>query len=279
MDKTIDFLNAMAAQAGVWIQNHYVNVIMAIVIFIVGKWAAKLLAKTSKKVMLKANIDSILVDFLAGIIRVTVVVFTIVAALSQLGIQTASLIAIIGAAGLAVGLALKDSLQNFASGVMLILFRPFKSGDFVEMAGVSGVVEKISIFSTLMRSGDNKEIIVPNGKIYGGNIINFSARPTRRVDMVFGISYDDDIKKAKEVMTEILLADERVLKDPAPVVVVSALADSSVNFNVRPWVNSADYWAVYWDMHEKIKIGLEEAGLSIPYPQRDVHLHSVEKAS
>lgn len=275
MDKTLQIL-AQAGDMGIaWIQAHYINVILAILIFFIGKLIARLVARGSKKVMLKANLDTILVDFLAGIIRVTIIIFAIVAALSQLGIQTASLIAIIGAAGLAVGLALKDSLQNFASGVMLIMFRPFKAGDFVEMAGVSGVVEKISIFSTLMRSGDNKEIIVPNGKIYGGNIVNFSARPTRRVDMVFGISYDDDIKKAKEVMTEILLADERVLKDPAPVVVVSALADSSVNFNVRPWVNAADYWPVYWDMHEKIKIGLEEAGCSIPYPQRDVHLHTV----
>jgi small conductance mechanosensitive channel len=181
------------------------------------------------------------------------------------------LIALIGAAGLAVGLALQGTLQNLASGVMLIIFRPFNDGDFIEAAGVSGVVEEIGIFTTTMRSGDNREIIIPNGEIFGGTITNYSKRSTRRVDMVFGIGYDDDIKKAKNIIQGILDADERVLKDPAPLIAVGELADSSVNFNVRPWCKTGDYWCVYFDTHENIKLAFDEQGISIPYPQMDVH--------
>jgi len=275
MENLTSMLQSLTQVAIDWLYQHYLNLILALVIFVLGKWIAKLVTSASKKVMKKAKLDDILVDFIAGIVKASVILFVVVAALSQLGVETTSLVALIGAAGLAVGLALKDSLQNFASGVMLIMFRPFKAGDFVEMAGVSGVVEKISIFSTLMRTGDNKEIIVPNGSIYGGNIVNYSARPTRRVDMVFGIGYDADIKLAKDTLMEILNADERVLEDPAPVVAVSELADSSVNFVVRPWVNSADYWKVYWDTHEKVKYAFDEKGISIPFPQMDVHLDKV----
>jgi len=165
-------------------------------------------------------------------------------------------------------------LQNLASGVMLIVFRPFKDGDFIEAAGVSGIVEEIGIFTTTIRSGDNKEIIVPNGALFGGTITNVSARDTRRVDMVFGIGYDDDIRKAKDIIKQILDEDGRVLDDPAPLIAVGELADSSVNFNVRPWVKSGDYWAVYFDTHEKIKLAFDAAGISIPYPQMDVHQHT-----
>ena len=194
------------------------------------------------------------------------------AALDQLGVNTTSMIALIGAAGLAIGLSLQGTLQNLASGIMLIIFRPFKDGDFIEAAGVSGVVENIGIFTITMRTGDNKEVIVPNGQIYGGTITNNSSRNTRRVDMVFGIGYDDDLKKAKDILIKILEDDERILKDPEPLVAVSALAESSVNFNVRPWCAKSDYWNVYYDTHEKVKLTFDAEGISIPYPQMDVHV-------
>ena len=249
-----------------------VNIVTALLIFYIGKKLAKMLVKLSKKVMAKAKMDQVLIDFLGTIFYSILLLVVVIAALEQLGVETTSLVALLGAAGLAVGLALKDSLSNFASGVMLIVFRPFKKGDFIEAAGVSGIVENITIFNTMMRSGDNKEIIVPNSGIYGGTIVNYSAKPTRRVDMVFGIGYDDDLRKAKALLMEILESDERVLSDPAPMVTVKELGDSSVNFNVRPWVNSADYWGVFADTHEKVKLAFDEAGISIPYPQMDVHL-------
>ena len=251
-----------------------INIVMALVIFIVGKMVVKALTNLAKKIMEKANVDSLLIDFIGGIINGILLLFVVIASLNQLGVDTTSLIALIGAAGLAVGLALQGSLQNFASGVMLIIFRPFKDGDFVDAGGVMGVVEKIAIFTTTMKTPDNKEIIVPNGAIFGGTITNFSARDTRRVDMVFGIGYDDDLLKAKQVIIDILEADDRILKDPAPAVAVGELGDSSVNFNVRPWVNSADFWPVFNDTHEKIKLEFDKQGISIPYPQMDVHQHA-----
>lgn len=251
------------------------NLVFAIIIFVLGKMVVKGLTKIVRKLLGKAKVDEILVDFVSGIVSSLLMLFVIIAALGQLGVDTTSLVALIGAAGLAIGLSLQSSLQNFASGVMLIVFRPFTSGDFVEVAGIAGVVEKISIFSTQLRTGDNKLMIVPNGKIYGDVIINYSAKPTRRVDMVFGIGYDDDIKKAKQIIEAVLAEDERVLADPAPLVAVSELADSSVNFAVRPWVNSADYWGVYFDTHERIKLRFDEENISIPYPQMDVHLDKV----
>lgn len=272
MEDMTQFVQGMVDVAITWVQQNYLSVVMALLVFFIGKWIANLITKAVRTILTKAKVDPILVDFLSGIVKTVLILFVVVAALTQLGVATTSLVALIGAAGLAVGLALKDSLQNFASGVMLIMFKPFKAGDFVEAAGVTGVVEKIAIFSTIMRTGDNKEIIVPNGAIYGGTITNFSARPTRRVDMVFGIGYGDDIKKTKEVLARILAEDERILKDPAPVIAVSELGDSSVNFIVRPWVNSADYWNVYWDTHEKVKLTFDEEGISIPFPQMDVHL-------
>lgn len=248
-----------------------INVLMALLVFVIGRIVAGLIGRIIKKVLHKTKMDNMLVNFVMSIISALLLLFVIVASLDQLGVDTSSLIAIVGAAGLAIGLSLQDSLKNFAAGVMLIVFRPFKEGDFVEAAGVSGVVEEISIFSTKMRTADNKEVIVPNGPIYGDVIINYSARETRRVDMVFGISYDDDIKKAKELLETILQEDERILKEPAPVVAVSELADSSVNFVVRPWARTADYWDVLWDTTETVKLRFDEAGLSIPYPQMDVH--------
>lgn len=248
-----------------------INITMAIAIFIIGKMVVNVLTSILRKILQKSKMDEILVNFVASIIKTILLLFVVIAALDQLGVDTTSLIALLGAAGLAVGLALQNSLQNFAAGVMLIVFRPFKAGDFVEVAGTSGVVETISIFSSTMRTGDNKEVIIPNGSIYGGTITNYSARDTRRVDMVFGIGYDDDIKKTKQLLEKIVTSDERVMADPAPVIAVSELADSSVNFVVRPWVKTSDYWGVLWDITEQVKLQFDEAGISIPYPQMDVH--------
>jgi len=248
-----------------------INIVLALAIFLLGKFIVKVLVRFSKKLMVKAKVDNILVNFIASIINAVLLLFVVIAALDQLGVETTSLIALIGAAGLAVGLALQGTLQNLASGVMLIIFRPFNGGDFVEAAGVSGIIEEIGIFTTTMRTGDNREIIIPNGEIFGGTITNYSKRSTRRVDMVFGIGYDDDIKKAKEIIGRILDEDERILKDPAPTVAVAELADSSVNFNVRPWCETGEYWNVYGDTHEKIKLAFDAEGISIPYPQMDIH--------
>lgn len=251
-----------------------INIVMALAIFVVGKMAVGIITNLIKKLMIRAKMDTLLVNFIASIARTVLLLFVVIASLNQLGVDTTSLIALIGAAGLAIGLALQGTLQNLASGVMLIIFRPFSDGDLVEAAGVTGVVEEIGIFTTTMRSGDNREIIIPNGEIFGGTITNLSKRDTRRVDMVFGIGYDDDIKKAKQLIEQILAADERVLKDPAPLIAVGELADSSVNFNVRPWCKTGDYWGVYFDTHENIKLTFDEQGISIPYPQMDVHQHA-----
>ncbi len=255
-----------------------VDIVIALAIFFIGRWVTKQLIKLLERILRKSKVDDMLINFIASIANVILLLFVIVAALNQLGVDTTSLIALVGAAGLAIGLSLQDSLKNFAAGVMLIIFKPFREGDFVDAAGVSAVVEHIQIFNTVMRTGDNREVIVPNGAIYSGVITNFSARDTRRVDMVFGIGYDDDLRKAKAILAEIIDADERILKDPAPVIAVSELADSSVNFVVRPWVNSADYWAVLWETTEAVKLRFDEEGISIPYPQMDVHLHKQEEA-
>ena len=249
------------------------NVLIAIAIYLVGRWIGKRLVKLIDTIMSARSIDTALREFISSILSVLITFVVAVVAIEQLGVDTTSLLAILGAAGLAVGLALKDSLSNFAAGVMLIVFRPFNIGDFVNAAGIAGVVEKISVFSTQFRTGDNQEIIVPNAHIYGGVIINVSAKPTRRVDLVIGIGYDDDIKKARDLMLQVIAADDRILKDPEPVVAVNELGDSSVNFVVRPWVKSADYWAVKWELLETIKETFDQNGVSIPYPQQDVHMH------
>ncbi|WP_417227920.1 mechanosensitive ion channel family protein [Amphritea sp.] len=248
-----------------------INIAMAAAIFIIGRMVSKFLVNLLGKVLRKGKMEDILVNFISAIANILLLLVVVVASLDQLGVDTTSMIALVGAAGLAVGLALQGSLQNFAAGVMLIVFRPFKEGDFIEAAGVAGVVEHISIFNTIMRTGDNKEVIVPNGNIYSGVITNYSARDTRRVDMVFGIGYGDDLKKAKALLEEIVTSDERVLQDPAPVIAVSELADSSVNFVVRPWVKSADFWAVKFDTTENVKLRFDQEGISIPFPQMDVH--------
>ena len=267
LNSDVDYLNT-------YIIPWAINIGMALIIFIFGRWIARAVTNAVGRLMKKAGLDESLVDFLGNLIYAALLVVVIIAALDKLGVDTTSVMAIFATAGLAVGLALKDSLGNLAAGVMLVLFKPFKLGDFIEAGGVTGVVESIRIFSTLLKTPDNREITVPNGQIYGGTIVNYSARDTRRIDMVFGIGYDDDIRLAKQLIEEIMAADARILKDPAATVAVAELADSSVNFNVRPWVKSEDYWDVRSDLLENVKLTFDERGISIPYPQTDVHLFS-----
>ncbi len=248
---------------------------IALAIFIVGRWISRWLTSVTRKLMTRSNMDVILVNFLGNLVYTVLILVVVMATLDQLGIQTTSLLAVFGAAGLAIGLALKDSLSNFSSGILIILFRPFKVGDFIEAGGASGVVEEVRMFATIMRSGDNRQIIVPNGQIYSGTITNYSAKPTRRIDLVFGIGYGDDMAKAKKIIDDIMQQDNRILSDPAPGVALGELADSSVNFNVRPWVKSEDYWPVRSDLLEKIKLAFDANGISIPYPQQDVYMHNV----
>lgn len=249
-----------------------IKIVGAIAIVVLGRIVVGILARIVRKLMDKSQVDGTLIKFVVSLTRIALMTFVFIAALGTLGVQTASFVAVIGAAGLAVGFALQGSLSNFAAGVMLIMFRPFKSGDYVEAGGTAGVVEAVHIFITEFKTPDNRKVIVPNGQITGGTIINYSAKETRRVDMVFGIGYGDDIKKAKDILERILDEDERVLKDPAYTVAVLELGDSSVNFAVRPWVKTPDYWAVYFDVHEKVKLTFDREGISIPFPQRDVHL-------
>jgi len=260
-----------------YILKYGLSLVFAIVIFFVGKWLAGVISRWIAKMMEKGKVDAALVGFTKNIVHAAIMVFTILAAIGQLGIQTTSFIAVIGAAGLAIGLSLQGTLSNFAAGVMLILFRPFKVGDFIQAGGEMGSVKEIQIFNTILAHPDNRKIICPNSKISGDTIINFSAIDKRRIDMTFGISYDDDMKVAKKVLTDLVTSDSRILKDPEPTIAVAELGDSSVNLICRPWVNPADYWAVTFDLTEKGKVELEKAGCSIPYPQRDVHLYN-EKA-
>lgn len=259
----------------VYILPYGTKLLLALAIFFIGRIVVKSLVNINRRIMQASKVDKMLVNFISAIVNALLMLFVLVAALDQLGFNTTSLVALLGAAGLAIGLSLQDSLKNFAAGVMLIVFRPFKVGNYIEAAGISGTVVEVGIFSTTMKTPDNKRIIVPNGKIYGDNIINFSAMPTRRVDMVFGISYDDDIRKAKAVLQELLMHDDRILAEPEPVLALSELADSSVNFVVRPWVKSADYWALRWDFTEQVKLRFDEEGINFPYPQMDVHVRKI----
>jgi len=260
-----------------WAAFYSLKIVAAVAIFIVGRWIAKLLRNLVERMMTKGKVDETLVKFVGNITYVALIVIVAIAALNQLGIQTTSFIAIIGAAGLAIGLALQGSLANFAAGVLMIIFRPFKVGDYVEGAGAAGTVEEISIFTTVLKSPDNKIIIVPNAKITGDNIVNYSAKDSRRLDLVIGVSYSDDLQKVKEVLYDILKNDDRILKDPAPTVGVLELADSSVNFAVRPWVRTGDYWTLFFDLKEKIKERFDAESISIPFPQQDVHLYEVKR--
>ena len=253
-----------------------INLVLALLIFYVGKFVISLIVRGIRKVMQAQEVDKTLETFVCNLVRMVLLVIVIIAAIGQLGIQTTSFIAIFGAAGLAVGLALQGSLANFASGVLIVMFRPYKVGDFVEAAGIAGVVEQVQILTTILKTGDNKQIIVPNGQIMDSIITNYSANDQRRVDMVVGVSYDDDLDKVRSTLQELIDADDRILDEPACTIAVSALADSSVNFVVRPWVKTADYWGVMFDMTEAIKKRFDKEGISFPFPQQDVHLHTVK---
>jgi len=244
----------------------------ALLIFLIGKWIARWITNILIRLMKSRDVDVTLIKFLEGIIYYALLASVIIAAAGQLGIKTTSFLAVLGAASLAIGLALKDSLSNFSSGVMLILFRPFRVGDVVMIGGETGKVEAISVFSTILNTGDNQKKIIPNGAISNATITNITANPTRRVDLVVGIGYDDDIRKAKETLEAILAADTRIHQDPAPTVAVSALGASSVDLVVRPWVDTDDYWDVYFSLNETIKLTFDEKGISFPFPQQDVHL-------
>ncbi|UCD89285.1 MAG: mechanosensitive ion channel [Desulfobacterales bacterium] len=249
------------------------RVVAAIVVLLLGRWIAKGLTKVIEKVLNKKEVDATIISFVKSLTYIALLVFVVLAALGQLGIQTTSFIAVIGAAGLAIGLALQGSLSNFAAGFLMIIFRPFKVGDYIEGAGVAGTVEAIQIFTTQLKTPDNKTGIVPNAKITGDNITNYTMKGTRRVDMVFGIGYGDDIDTAKSILEDLVANDNRILDDPPVKIAVVELADSSVNFVVRPWVKSDDYWDVYFELTENVKKRFDAEGVSIPFPQQDVHVY------
>jgi small conductance mechanosensitive channel len=246
----------------------------ALAIFLIGKFVIRLLVGAISKVMTKQAVDKTLETFICNLVRISLMVVVVIAAIGALGVETTSFIAIFGAAGLAVGLALQGSLSNFASGVLIVLFRPYRVGDFIEAAGIAGSVEQVQILTTILKTGDNKQIIVPNSQIMDSIITNYSANDTRRVDMVIGVSYDDDLDKVRKTLQDLIAAEDRILDEPATTIAVSALADSSVNFVVRPWVKSSDYWGVMFDMTEAIKKRFDKEGISFPYPQQDVHLYN-----
>ncbi len=249
-----------------------IKIIAAIAIFFIGRLVARVVTNGIRKLMSSQEIDRILQTFVSNLVYWALMTFVIIAAINQVGVQTTSLIAIMGAAGLAVGLAMQGSLANFAAGVLIVMFRPYKVGDFVEAAGIAGAVVQVQILTTILKTGDNKQIVVPNAQIMGSIITNYSANDTRRIDLVVGIGYDDDIDKAPDTIEKLVDADDRILKDPACLIAVSELADSSVNLIVRPWVKTSDYWRVNFDLTEAIKKRFDKEGISFPYPQQDVHL-------
>ncbi|MCJ2162961.1 MULTISPECIES: mechanosensitive ion channel domain-containing protein [unclassified Pseudodesulfovibrio] len=261
-----------------YVTEYGVRILIALVIFVVGRMVARTLAKASQKIMLKANVDETLSTFLKNIVFYALLAAVVIAALGQAGINITSFLAVLGAAGLAIGLALKDSLSNFAAGVMLILLKFFKKGDYVTVGGESGTVTTINIFNTVLTTPDNKVITVPNSAVLGGTITNVTANDTRRVDLVIGIGYDDDLLKAKQVLQRIVSEEPRVLAEPAPLIEVLELGNSSVNFVVRPWCKTGDYWGVYFALTEKVKLVFDQEGISIPYPQQDVHIYPTDKA-
>lgn len=254
------------------ILGYGMKLVVAIVIFLIGRWVAKLLSSLVRNILTKRQMDVTVTGFIGNIVSTLVMIVTLIAVLGKLGVETASLVAVLGAAGLAVGLALQGSLSNFASGVLLVTFRPCRAGDYIEAAGVAGTVQEINIFSTTLLTPDNKRITCPNSSIMNDVIVNFSAMDTRRVDLVIGVAYHSDLQEVKAALSKAVSENSLVLAEPAPTIEVSALADSSINFVVRPWVNSADYWTAYFGLHAAIKVELDKAGISIPFPQMDVHV-------
>ncbi|MBP6440693.1 MAG: mechanosensitive ion channel [Caldilineaceae bacterium] len=246
----------------------------ALVVFLIGRLVVNWIVRFARRYMERRKLDALIVNFTANILNWALLLIVIIMSLNQLGIDTTAMVALLAAAGLAIGLALQDSMKNFASGVLLIVFRPFATGHYVEAAGSSGIVESITLFTSTLLTLDNREIIVPNSSIYADTITNYSSRPLRRVDMVFGVSYGDDLRKVRELLQQIVAEDKRVLADPAPTIVVGELADSSVNFFVQPWVKNADYWDVKWAITERVKLTFDDQGITIPYPQMDVHMQN-----
>lgn len=257
--------------------SYAVNIVAAIAIIIVGMIVARMISNTVNKLMRARHIDATVADFLSALVRYGVIAFTLIAAMGRVGVQTASVIAVLGAAGLAIGLALQGSLSNLAAGVLLVTFRPFRSGEYVDLGGVAGTVLQVQIFSTTLRSADGRIIVVPNGKIIAGNIINFSREPVRRNEFIIGVAYDSDIDLVTKLLTDIIQADDRILKDREMTVRLNELGASSINFVVRVWSNSSDLQNVYWDVLEKVKRSFDEHGISFPYPQMDVNFKRVKE--
>jgi small conductance mechanosensitive channel len=272
----VDHLVVLVTEQGASIG---MKVVAAVLIFVVGRWLAKVVTNLARKTFQKTGMEHTLEKFLCNLLSAVLLVVVVIAAIGALGVQTTSLLAVLGAAGLAIGLALQGSLSNFASGVLIVAFRPYKVGDFIEAAGVAGTVKEVQILTTIIHSPDNKKILVPNSQIMAGTIINYSANDTRRLDMIVGCSYGDNLDEVRRVLNELVASDGRILTEPAPTIEVVALADSSVNFVVRPWVNSGDYWAVHFHLHEQVKKRFDAAGLNIPFPQRDVHVYQQRPGS
>jgi small conductance mechanosensitive channel len=266
LDSALETLTTFVTEFGLKVAG-------AIVLLVVGAWIAKRIRNGARRHLGTTGLDATLLPFVAALVYWGMMTFVVIAVIGILGVPTAQFVAVLGAAGLAVGLALQGTLSNFSAGVMLLIFRPFSVGHWVEIGGTSGAVQEISIFSTILHTGDNVKVVVPNSQVYGQTIHNYSANPTRRIDLVIGVGYDDDLQVAKDTMRRVLDSDPRVLADPAPNVQVSSLGDSSVDFIVRPWCASGDYWALRWDLIRALKEELEAAGCNIPFPQRDVHLH------
>ena len=273
----VDEMQSLAEKLIEWLTLYGLKALAAIAIFIIGRWIAMCLRGLLRRLMLKSHLEETLISFICNLSYDILIVFIIIAALGQLGIQTASFVAVLGAAGLAVGLALQGSLTNFAAGLLLIIFKPFKVGDYVEAGGIGGIVEEIGIFTTEFKSIDGKKIIVPNNKISADTITNYSAKPQRRLNVIASVSYSDDLDKVRNVLEKIIQEESRVLPDPKPMIVVAELGSSSINFAVRPWVKTADYWDVLFAMNETIKKRFDAEGISIPFPQQDVHLYHADK--
>lgn len=276
----VDDLN----NAGSWIVrnqelliSYAVNIVAAVVILVIGMTIARIIANAANRLLQARHIDPTVADFLSALVRYGIIAFTLIAALGRIGVQTTSVIAILGAAGLAVGLALKDSLSNLAAGVLLVIFRHFRSGEFVDLGGIMGTVMNVQIFSTTLKSADGKMVVVPNGKIITGNIVNFSREPVRRNEFIIGVSYDADVDQVLTLLREVVDADSRVLQDMGVQIGLNELAASSMNFVVRCWSNSGDLQNVYWDLLKNFKRALDAKGIGIPYPQMDVHLHRVSQ--
>lgn len=270
----LEDFSGLAERGMTLVLDYGLKVLWAVITLVIGLWVIRIIGKAIEKVMTKSLIDVSLEKFLLSLVRIVLKILLIITVISMLGVEMTSFIALLGAAGLAVGLALQGSLANFAGGVLLLLFKPFKVDDFIEAQGYLGKVSAIQVFNTVLKTPDNKTVVIPNGVLSNGSITNFTTEEKRRIEWTFGIGYADDIKKAKEILNELIGSDARILSEPATFVALSELADSSVNFVARAWVKSENYWDVYYDLIEKVKLTFDERGISIPFPQRDVHVYN-----